>query len=839
MDLHATVQRALAAAGLPPTTPVEPLVTMLRSNVSTSAVSQHIAQHTKAKVQDRAVDGERFSALHDELRARGVSELDKFTVFLQRVQDEKAVVEMLRLTANPATPSLQSASTAASTSRPTGAGTALVPPATAERLPTVDGGAVAAAVPSAAAWEAGWLLSRPYLSGSYLAHGVREQLAGPASGKGSGGAPPSHALGALPVKEQESLLVGDLLCVLAGVEGTFIRSTPSPPGSLDGDGALLPPRPAAVSTPASRAARVHFALPSGPGASGVDPSLRELAHRLLPLGERYLALHRFAHAKLVNLDSGLVMHAFCAGLRACLQEHVVGVAQLEQQHRSRGLSLHQMWYYLQPAARSLGVLDDIVGSVGNCRGGALLRALHERRRVLSGDVESSELLEFLLARTAIPFFDMLHAWVHEGICRDPYAEFMIVERPTERREDLVSDFNCLYWQRRFYIAPQQVPAFLEPYAEQILTTGKSLHVVRECGRMPAARPRASSAAAASDVAAGGASSKAASALVPPSAHSARARPGPPAPDMATFTLEERTLASRLQQASAWAAAQLVALLMDEHQLMARLESVKHYFLLDQGDFFVHFLDSAEEELTKPVGEISRVRLQAKLDIALRQSAVVDPYRESLTCGLLPYNLTNQLLRIINASRSTAASAPPPQHAARTPGLDAFTFEYAVEWPLSLVLSKHAITKYQLLFRCRLPPHPLHSTTLSKSRPSAQQCDPPLRCTRDAVNACTVGSRAQASLPLQACRTAALLVVAFPAGGQATTGHLAVVHRCLRLAPAHAPFPLQHPGTWQHRARATCAAGAATLRVPRNRPCVHVLLLTLCLLVCRRWWRSTI
>ena len=57
MDLHATVQRAVAAAGLPPSTPVEPLVTMLRSHVSTSTMSQHIAQHTKAKVQERAADG--------------------------------------------------------------------------------------------------------------------------------------------------------------------------------------------------------------------------------------------------------------------------------------------------------------------------------------------------------------------------------------------------------------------------------------------------------------------------------------------------------------------------------------------------------------------------------------------------------------------------------------------------------------------------------------------------------------------------------------------------------------------------------------------------------------
>jgi hypothetical protein len=63
----------------------------------------------------------------------------------------------------------------------------------------------------------------------------------------------------------------------------------------------------------------------------------------------------------------------------------------------------------------------------------------------------------------------------------------------------------------------------------------------------------------------------------------------------------------------------------------------------------------------------------------------------LGCDLAPYNLTNQLLRVINTTRGSGV-APPPQAADRTPGLDAFTFDYKVEWPLSLVLSKNSITK---------------------------------------------------------------------------------------------------------------------------------------------------
>ena len=77
---------------------------------------------------------------------------------------------------------------------------------------------------------------------------------------------------------------------------------------------------------------------------------------------------------------------------------------------------------------------------------------------------------------------------------------------------------------------------------------------------------------------------------------------------------------------------------------------------------------------------------------LRQAAVADAFKDALGCDLAPYNLTNQLLRVINTTRGSGV-APPPQAADRTPGLDAFTFDYKVEWPLSLVLSKNSITKY--------------------------------------------------------------------------------------------------------------------------------------------------
>lgn len=553
-----SVQRAAAAVGAEHVQ-VEPLVVMLRSHLSSRAISHHVARHSKSKVQERAADGVRFAALHDELIAQR-PELGKFLVFLQRVIEEKVVIEMLRVSARSS--SLRGFG---ESRRMHAAGDAICPPRAAAAGPAAQAGTsvstptglVRGLVTQTAACENSWMLTRPFLSGNYLCRALHEQ---PAGGDDAGStSQPSSLLGALPFPDQEAVLVSDLLRVLSGVEGVHIRSRRSTQVHVGGTHGHEPPAASSASTFGSE--RVKFAFPVESSnliraANGivVDQSLRELAERLLPLGECYLALSRFVHARSCSLESGLVMHAFCAALRGCLQEHLVGLAQLEQKHSTSGISLQQLWCYVQPAARSLATLDGIVEIVGSERGGALLKALFDRHSVLSGDAESAELIGYLLGRTAVPFLDMLDAWLHQGVLRDPYGEFMVIERPSEAPSDLVTDFNCQYWQRRFYLAPTQLPAFLQPHAEEVLTTGKSLHVIRECGTMkPVSKYKDESWRGC-----GGA-----------------ARP--------LLTLDERSLAATIQAANACAASRLISLLMVDHQLTARLESVKHYFLLDQVD----------------------------------------------------------------------------------------------------------------------------------------------------------------------------------------------------------------------------------------------------------------
>ena len=79
-----------------------------------------------------------------------------------------------------------------------------------------------------------------------------------------------------------------------------------------------------------------------------------------------------------------------------------------------------------------------------------------------------------------------------------------------------------------------------------------------------------------------------------------------------------------------------------------LRSLKHYFLLDQSDFMVHFMDIAEEELKKEQNMIKVSRLESLLELSLRiTSANSDPYKDDLRVKLFSIDLKTMLERLIS------------------------------------------------------------------------------------------------------------------------------------------------------------------------------------------------
>ena len=99
----------------------------------------------------------------------------------------------------------------------------------------------------------------------------------------------------------------------------------------------------------------------------------------------------------------------------------------------------------------------------------------------------------------------------------------------------------------------------------------------------------------------------------------------------------------LEKAYAFASKHLLDLLVKDRDLIGHLKSVKHYFLLDQGDFIVQFMDLCGDELCQSVDMVETTRLESLLELALRTSAAKeDPYKDNVRVELLPYDLIYQV-----------------------------------------------------------------------------------------------------------------------------------------------------------------------------------------------------
>ncbi|KAI7852825.1 Spc98 family-domain-containing protein [Circinella umbellata] len=374
------------------------------------------------------------------------------------------------------------------------------------------------------------------------------------------------------------------------------------------------------------------------------------------------------------------------------------------------------------------------------KGGPILNILTDRMISLSGDPRCKKTYAYLLARASIPYFEILHSWIYRGKIIDPHNEFMVLEKLSVRKENLKEDFNDAYWEMRYTVREKLVPTFLEPLKSKILLAGKYLNVVRECG-VNIAKPEDMQAAMDADLqqvdnsTVGGIGGE---------TTWGRNTTGPARGDVWS-AVNGAGFVKSLEIAYKYANHTLLNLLVKEQQLIARLRSLKHYFFLDQSDFLTSFLDLAKEELKQPSREISLARLQSLMDLVLRNSSSVaayDPFKEDLKVTMSPLKLVDELLRIINVagldslprentrwgggggsnsmimagsaqlerSQSMVGSisgisgvgtntANVGTHSRDTlSGYDALTLDYTVTFPLSLVISRKALTKYQLLFR---------------------------------------------------------------------------------------------------------------------------------------------
>ncbi|GMH10350.1 hypothetical protein Nepgr_012191 [Nepenthes gracilis] len=482
-----------------------------------------------------------------------------------------------------------------------------------------------------------WNIDRPFLTGRFrqetkASHRVSET-------KGLSMDPFSHGLdnpiGCHNASTQEFIVIDDLLSAMVGIEGRYISIR-----------------------------RVHekedeFAFQVD---ASMDLALQELAKRTFPLCESFLLIDQFVESRSLS-KKGLVNHAFAAALRALLVDYQVMVAQLEHQFRLGRLSLQGLCFYCQPIMRSMQALSSVTRKalLYDYAGVDVLNLLQSQAKAMAGDHVVRSLLEKITQCTSSAYLGMLERWVYEGVIDDPYGEFFITENKSLQKESLTQDYDAKYWQKRYSIK-DRIPSFLADVAGTILTTGKYLNVMRECGH---------------------------NVQVPVSENSKLKILG-----------SNHHYLECIKAAYDFSSGELLNLIKEKYDLIGKLRSIKHYLLLDQGDFLVHFMDIARDELAKKIDDISLEKLQSLLDLALRSTAsAADPCHEDLTCCVERSSLLKRLswLKDLEISRNISDKDDLEEPVSIT-GLETFSLSYKVQWPVSLVISRKALTKYQLIFR---------------------------------------------------------------------------------------------------------------------------------------------
>jgi len=433
----------------------------------------------------------------------------------------------------------------------------------------------------------------------------------------------------VPVSSQESCLVEEMLYSLIGNATSHIQPVRS-----------------------TADASISFNLDQN-----IDNSLKSLISRILPLCVNYSKVISWCEGDLVT---GQTNQALVASIEVLLHDYRILVCQLEQELKRGALSLHTLWFRLQNSIHSMELLAGLVETISNKKatGGTTLSILHDKFMHSSGNQKAERILHYLVELSSKPFFETLSAWLYRGVIIDPSKDFFVEDNQVLDKECLPVEYNDDFWEKRYCLRLDKIPAFLQKYSDTILRTGKYLNVIQQCEKTVSW----------------------------------------PSFENIEYVSNPEEYLSIIEKAHAFASATLLELLVKDRELISHLNSMKKYFLMEQGDFIVQFLDLCEKELSQPVDQVEPARLESLLELALRtSSANYDVNKDNLCVALLPYDLIFQMGKILSIYTSEEQEYQTCDTSLLS-GLDAFAFGYQVDWPISLVLNHKALARYQMLFR---------------------------------------------------------------------------------------------------------------------------------------------
>jgi len=510
-----------------------------------------------------------------------------------------------------------------------------------------------------------WETNRPFLTGSALRDTAVLQ------GTLQGG----PNLAPFPPSTQEKLAIEDALYALMGVNTQFMEHY------VNQEGLII------FNVETSR-------------LQDTDIHIVPLLSKVLVLANDYNIIREFVEETRVAVSAGgFVRQALGVAISELLSEYRGFICRLEEEHRTNDLSLQKLVYLIQPSGRSMVLLRTIVESVVNPRGGAALDKVYKLTASYVGSEERHDMLSFIVQRVSEPILNMLDTWVLQGTIDDPFEEFFVKEDTGYRSGGLSQRDakDSRFWAGRYKINTENLPDFVAPFIQKILRAGQYLNVLKECGINVA--PTVSKLMAEERL------NHAGSSVLPLLQ-----------PDEADGMTHMRLTGSELLSPDAGrriavlvnlyfavASKALMTHLRTKVKLVERLRSLRRYFLLEQGDFLVHFFDSAHHELRKERSKVSKNRLATLLELSVRTSvSAVDPYHEELTCRLHSDDIATQVSAISGEVKMDLEGKRKSTYADRTvkilTGYDVFSFDYSLKWPMKLIVSDIEMLKYQLISR---------------------------------------------------------------------------------------------------------------------------------------------
>ncbi|KAK6204609.1 Spc98 family-domain-containing protein [Scheffersomyces amazonensis] len=304
---------------------------------------------------------------------------------------------------------------------------------------------------------------------------------------------------------QQGLIIKDLLFVLLGYEGCYIRySDKYNPSNSD-----------------SRIAGPDFKI-----AKHLDISLKSLSRRLLKYGKYYSGLTEFVQIY-DKPRYGRVVQRLCYCVTQFLNYYQKVILELENEFKyNANFNLNLLETHMnQQVTIKLSHLYDIVNSIHDisqhrlshihdnnfddflsnvkrslhepgiietysnsgrfdvCKGGLVLKVLQDRINVYKGDFDSLDYLTELFDSISEDYVTMLNKWLSEGVIDDPFDEFLIREKPVP--ESLVELFNEKsehFWNELFILRSDGTIQQFNGVDMQLklLNTGKYLNIFKLC-----------------------------------------------------------------------------------------------------------------------------------------------------------------------------------------------------------------------------------------------------------------------------------------------------------------------------------------------------------------------